>query len=503
MIEFLRQFYIQASTVGKKLGAKQKITILVVTVFSIIMIVYLMVWTGERQWSVLQSNLQPEDAQSIIEFLESEGISYKLETDGTAILVPMGTEPKLRMQVSAKGLVTGGVVGYELFDKPNIGMTDFIQKINNKRALEGELSRTIRSMEMIESARVSIVIPVASLFVTDQKPTTASIFLSLMPGQDLSIEQINSIAQLVANSVEGLKPPQVAIIDSYGNHLSKSINKNPLLAMRSDQFKIQRQYEIELKSRLDVMLAEALGPSNAIVDVSVELDFTQANTTSTTYGEPPVIRSQETEESASAVKDSIGRSGTSERITTNNEVNQEIRNTIEEFGTIKRITASVMVNGRYTEENGVQTYNDRDDAELGRIRESVISAIGMDLEGRGDVISIVPFQFDISILTDQQEKLKAQEREELYRTLAKWGAILISVLGCLLILRSIFRSLDLLLPKPKPKPAIDIEAEAIEEEISAESQRRAQMLEQVSKFTREKPQNVASLLSTWLIEEKA
>jgi len=503
MFEFFKQFTKQASAVFNKLDAKQKVVVFLVSVISVVVIVYLMAWTGERQWAVLYSNLQERDAQSIVQYLKEQEIPYQLESDGTAVLVPQGTELDMRLEIQVEGLITGGVVGYELFDEPSLGVTDFMQQVNYKRSLEGELARTIMSFEMVDYARVSIVIPKPSLFVEDKLPATASVFLQLKPNESLSSEQVNSIANLVANSVEGLRSSHVNIVDSFGADLSQVIHKDPLLEMRSDQIKIQRQYEIELKNRLEKTLTEALGPNNALVDVSVEMDFTQASTTSRLYGPAePLVRSEEREEAGGGTTDTLQQPSSNERTTTNYEVNETIRNAVEEFGTIKRVSVSVMVNGRYIrDDDGNRVYEDRTPQELQALEQSVISAVGID-QNRGDQISIVPFRFDTSVLDEQKRLLEEQQRDDMLRRVLKWTLMAIAAVAFVFVLRSIFHSLDLLLPKPKPKPAIDIEAEAIEEEISAEAQRRAQMLDQVSRFTKEKPANVASLLNTWLIEEK-
>ena len=504
MAEFFTQFTKQAGAVFKKLDAKQKLVVALVSIISIIVIVYLMAWTGERQWTVLYSNLQTEDAQAIVEYLQENDIPYQLESEGTAIMVQQGTELEMRMEVVSNGLITGGVVGYELFDTPSLGVTDFMQQVNYKRSLEGELARTIMKLEMIEFTRISIVIPKPSLFVEDEQPATASVMLQIKAGEELGSEQINSIANLVSHSVEGLKPANVSIVDSYGNDLSQVIHKDPLLEMRADQLKIQRSVELELKNRLDRTLSEAMGPNNALVDVAVEMDFTQANTTSRTYGPAePLVRSEEREETSGGATDTLEQPSTAERTTTNNELNETIRNSVETFGTLSRISVSVMVNGTFvTDAAGNLVYQDRSPAELAAIQQSVTNAIGIDL-GRGDQISIVPFRFDTSVLDLERQRLTAQQREDMLRRILQWIMMAVAAIAFVFVLRSVFHSLDLLLPKPKPKPAIDIEAEAIEEEISAEAQRRTQMLDQVSKFTKEKPSNVASLLNTWLIEEKA
>ena len=502
-MEFFIQFLKQAGSVFTKLDSKQKVVVLLISVFSVLLIVYLMAWTSERQYVVLQSNLQPIDAQKIIEYLQEQGVEYRLETEGTAILVPEGMEMDLRLEVAANGLITGGVVGYELFDRSNIGMTDFIQQVNFKRALEGELSRTIRALDMVDMAQVRIVVPRTSVFTQDQKQTTAAVLLTLKPGQTLTPEQITTIARLVAYSVEGLSPANVQISDSMGSDLSRIINKDPLMAAKSEQLRIQSTIELDYKTRIESTMSEALGPGNAIVNVSVEMDFTQMTSTSKTYDPVTIVRSEESESSVGGVRDSVGQASSTDRTITNNEMNETITNIRDDYGKIKRITVSVLVNGRYIDPTDPTIYSPRLDTELAALRVSVINAVGInEAAPRFDQVSVEDYQFDRTVFNDEAGRLRAQEQSELLQNILKW--VLMAVAGFLfvIVLRSVFRSLDLLLPKPKPKPAIDIEAEAIEEEISAEAQRRGQMLEQVSRFTKEKPANVASLLNTWLIEEK-
>ncbi|MCP4728233.1 MAG: flagellar M-ring protein FliF [bacterium] len=503
MFDFFSQFLKQASSVFKKLDAKQKVVVLIVSVVSVVVIIYLMNWTGERQWEVLFSNLQAKDAQSIIDQLEEDNVPYRLQTEGTAIEVPQGTEYELRVRIQSQGLITGGVVGYEIFDRPSLGMTDFLQQVNYKRSIEGEISKSIQSMEVINMARVYIVVPKASLFVEDEKPATASVLLTVTPGQELSSEQINTIAKVVAYSVEGLQPANVTISDSYGNNLSRAINKDPLMALRSDQLRLTRQYEMEVQNKLETLLAQAVGSTNYMVSVSVDFDFTQASSVSKTYEPTPTpVRSEERENAAGGLQDTVGQASSNERSTTNYEINEMVRNTVEEFGTVNRISVAVMVNGRQVEDpNGDMIYQPRTQQELDALEASVRSAIGFNAS-RNDLVSVADYQFDTSALEEQIDRLAAQRREEMMQRILKWTLMSVAGLAFIFVLRSVFRSLDLLLPKPKPKPAIDIEAEAIEEEISAEAQRRAQMLDQVSKFTREKPANVAGLLNTWLIEEK-
>ncbi|MFC1513495.1 flagellar basal-body MS-ring/collar protein FliF [candidate division KSB1 bacterium] len=512
MAEFLNQFFKQSKNVFGKLDSKQKLAVLVVSIFSVAVIVYLMTWTGERQWKLLHSNLRSEDVSGIIEYLKENNVPYKLETEGSAILVPQGQELELRIEVETQGLVTGGTVGYEIFDRPNIGMTDYVQQLQGKRALEGEIARTIQDLEMVDYASVTITVPKEYMYIQDQKPNEASVLLTLTAGAQLSQEQLNVIHSLVARSVEGLEAKNVQITDQYGNDLSKSINKDPLTNLKSEQLKIQASYEMEKRNKIENILTDILGPGNAKVEVTVDMDFSIVDEVSKSYPTTAesVVRSEQQESSQGTQPDSVRTPSTDERTITNYEVTEVTTNTRRPYGQVMRQTVTVLVNGRWIDPDelgyvdpgdGTSMYQPIEQPELGVIETSIKNAVGF-VEGR-DEVSVLDFQFDVTIFEDQAQLIEDEQFKENLRNIIKWFLMGVAGIAFVFVLRSVFRSLDMLLPKPKPKPAIDIEAEAIEEEISAEAQRRAQMLDQVSKFTREKPTNVASLLNSWLVEEKA
>ena len=508
MFGFLKTFIDQAKKIINRLTLQQRVIILTISVVSVLVMILLMGWTNERQFKVLYSNLDPRDASMIIERLEADGISYRLEQEDTAILVPEGTEFRLRLEMAAEGIPMMGAVGYELFDRSTIEMTDFMQKVNYKRSVEGELARTIRSMDAVQDAKVFIVTPEPRLFAEDKLEATASVKLTLMRNKELNKEHVKSLANLVAFSVEGLKPENVTIIDSYGNLLSADLNMDPLMALSASQIEQERNIESYLQRRIESQLNKLVGPDNALVRVNVEMDFRQIREQSEEYDpESQVIRSEERQEGSGAVPDSIGTASSQTGNITNYEINKVVRNITDDYGKIKRISAPVSVTGTYetqqdpTTGNDVEVYVPRSDADLQKVQDLVAASIGFD-QARGDLVEVQDFPFDRTVVAEQEKLRREEERTALVRNIIRW--ILMVVAGILFIgvLKSVFKSLDLLLPKTKPKPAIDIEAEAIEEEISAEAQRREQMLETVSKFTREKPVNVASLLNAWLTEEK-
>ncbi len=490
-MNFLRQFTRQVSSVFGKLNPKQKFVVFAVFVVSLGVIMFMMMWAGQRPYVVLFSNLTPKDAQVIREHLDEQSIPYRLETDGTAILVPQGEETGLRLEMAAQGVPSGGTgVGYELFDRPNLGLTDFIQKLNYRRALESELARTIQTMAQVQNARVHIVLPEPTLFIEDKKEPTASVILTLQSGTDLSREQIQSITKLVAFSVEGLKPRYVSIVDSYGNNLSEEVNRDPLFVMTANQLEIQRNIETELMRQVQTLLTRILGPDRSMVRVSADVDFSQVKTNSEQYNpDSQVVISEERNEGQGAIYDTLSSPSREEGTITNYAVDRINTETIHEFGRIRRLTIAVTIDTMFTEEQGTQ------------LQETIQASVGYN-PNREDLIQVTRFPFDQSVKRAEEDRLAWERREEMVGRIFRYSLLAGAALIFLIVLRSIFKSLDMLLPKPKPKPAIDIEAEAIEEEISAEAQRRAQMLEQVSRFAKEKPENVASLMSTWLLEEK-
>ena len=260
--------------------------------------------------------------------------------------------------------------------------------------------------------------------------------------------------------------------------------------MTANQIEIEGEVERRLQAEIESMLNSVMGPGRSIVRVTVDMDFKQRKTTSESYVPgSQMVRSEDRSEAAGMFADSVGTPSRQESSITNYEINKIVEEINDKYGKISRISISVTVDTGW----GPQ--------ELNNIKNSIATAIGFN-ETRGDQVQVVEFPFDTSVKQAEESRIRAEKRNELMARIIRYSLLSFAGIIFLLILRSIFKSLDLLLPKPKPKPAIDIEAEAIEEEITAEAQRRGQMLEQVSRFAREKPDNVAALLTTWLIEEK-
>ena len=292
MANSLSGYSSQLSNLLKKLPLKQKIGIGVSIILSIVALVMLVTWANKPTFGVLFSNLEAQDASKIIDKLKQQSVPYEIGEEGKAILVPKDKVYEMRLQMAGQGLPQTSVVGYEIFDKPSFGMTDFTQKINYKRALEGELEKTILQLDEVDGANVHIVMPEKALFESEQKKTTASVFLKLKDGAQLNPGAVSGVQRLVAASVEGLDPGDVTIVDSRGNLLSRKIDG--VDALTSEQYDMQNKVESYIASKAQSMLDAVLGPGNAIVRVNALLDFDQMEKTTEEYDPNSVVQNEQT-----------------------------------------------------------------------------------------------------------------------------------------------------------------------------------------------------------------
>ncbi|OPX20274.1 MAG: flagellar M-ring protein FliF, partial [Desulfobacca sp. 4484_104] len=228
---------------------------------AILALVLLVMISSRTDYAVLFSNLTQEDAGAIIGKLKAQKVPYQVDGGGTSIMVPKSQVYDLRLSLASEGLPQGGGVGFELFDKQTLGTTEFVQRLNFQRALQGELARTICRFPEIAEARVHIVTPKDSLFVEDQEEPSAAVVLKLRPGRTLSQAQLDGIINLVASSVEGLSPGQVTVVDMTGKILSKPQDALGAGRLTNAQIEYQQQVESALKAKVQSMLDKILGPN--------------------------------------------------------------------------------------------------------------------------------------------------------------------------------------------------------------------------------------------------
>ncbi len=375
--------------------------------------------------ALLYNELDQQDANAIVQKLDAQKIPYQVDANGTLIRVPSDQVGKLRMTMAADGLPKGGSIGYEIFDqKEGFGTTSFVQNINHLRALEGELARTISSMNPIQTARVHLVLPQRELFSHGTQTATASIFIKTRGGTVLSREQIAAIQHLIAASVPQLQPNQVSIVDDRGNLLARPAADGGAGGSGDSPDDMRLSFEQGQVKKIEDLLSQTLGYGKVRAQVSADLDFDRVTTNSEIFDpESQVVRStQSTTEDASnseggggstggvsvannlpsnpaqIANTSSGGAGPSNKNsrteqTINYEINKTVRSQVRESGQVKRLSVAVVVDGvTTTDDKGVSTYAPRTDEEMKKIRDLVASAVNFDAN-RGDTIQVTNMKF--------------------------------------------------------------------------------------------------------------
>lgn len=410
----------------------------------------------------LYSDLSERDSSAIVKDLEAQGIAFELRHDGSQILVPKDAALRLRMKLAEKGVPSGGNVGWEIFDKTDsLGTTSYVQNINHLRALEGELARTIRSIDRVQAVRVHLVIPERQVFQREKKDPTASIALKLRG--DLDIGQIRAIQHLVAAAVEGLKPSRVSIVDESGRLLASGEGEDPNGLVAATLQERTTAYETRLENQIESIVGSIVGPGRVRVHVAAELDFNRVTQTSDSFDpNGQVVRSTQTKEenstNASAEKgvtvanqvpggtqDQGGTtkeaSNTSEE-TVNYEISKTTRTEVLEAGRLKRISVALLVDGLYSPgASGEVTYQPRTKEDLDRIAALVRSAVGFD-EKRGDHVEVVNLRFAEGPAAVPMENQKTGiaalfdfGREDIVRFAELGSLLLMTVLVLLFVVR--------------------------------------------------------------------
>lgn len=401
----------------KALGAARLAAMAAVTAILIGFFVVVGMRVTAPTMAPLFAELSLEDSNRVVRELETQGIPYELRGDGSTILIPKDQVTRARMNLAEAGLPRGGSVGYEIFDKSDtLGTTSFVQNVNHLRALEGELARTIRSLDRVGAARVHLVIPERQLFQRDRQEPSASIVLRVR--SQLEQQQVRAIRHLVASAVRGLKPERVSIVDEQGRLLADGVAGDAGAAPMIDER--NAAYQQRLKNQLESVVSSIVGPGRARVTVAAELDYTRIQQTSDTYDpESRVVRSTQSREeqaqsdqgaqeegvtvanqlpganqtAAAAAPGNRDSNRKSEEVV-NYEISRTTRTEVIEPGRVKRLSVAVLVDGIYTKADGSDemTYAARPQEELDRIATLVRSAIGYD-EKRGDTVEVVNLRF--------------------------------------------------------------------------------------------------------------
>jgi flagellar M-ring protein FliF len=373
----------------ERVGGRRQMGILGVGLGVVLLILGLARWATSPTWVPVYSDLPLESVGDITAKLDEEAIAYRLEDGGAELQVATTDLAKARVALAKGGLPNAGRPGLELFDQPSWGMTDFTQRINYRRALEGELERTIGNMEGIETAQVHLALEENAGFRQAAQPPEASVVLKLKSGKTPSADVVEGISHLVAGSVDGIDAERVTILDQAGRLLSSPWEPGSPAAAASRELSLRSDYETYLEAKAEQIVTQIVGIGNARVQVSAEINGDRVErTTETVDPERQVLASEQRSEIIPGAEGGAGSSNVS--------ANYMNSRTVETFsgavGNVRRITAAVLVNDRIDPAvNGGQPQA-RTPEELARIQALVQSSIGLDAD-RGDVISVVSVPF--------------------------------------------------------------------------------------------------------------
>lgn len=395
----------------KGLGAARLMAMVAVTAALIGFFAFVIMRVTTPQMTTLFTDLSVEDSSAIIKDLERQAIPYEIKNDGAVVMVPKDKVTRLRMKLAEGGLPKGGGVGYEIFDKSDaLGTTSFVQNINHLRALEGELARTIRAIDRVQSARVHLVLPERPLFSREAPEPSASIVLRVRGALDA--QQVRAIRHVVASAVNGLKPNRVSIVDEAGQLLADGAADPTADGATGDERRAA--FEKRMRSQVEGIVSSIVGSGRARVQLTADFDYNKVTQTSDKFDpEGRVLRSSQTREEASSVGERDGQVTVNNELpgnqqpngggakdqskkseeTNNYEISRITKTEVTEAGRVNRISVAVLVDGSYNKnEKGDLVYAQRSKEELDRIAALVRSAIGFD-QKRGDQVEVVNLKF--------------------------------------------------------------------------------------------------------------
>lgn len=470
------------------------ITIPLLTLLALLAIAY---FATRPNYTVLYAGLSQEDMSAILTELDRQGINYKIGQDGRSILVPEEQVRDIRLQLASKGIPSKGIVGYEVFDKDSMWVSDFQNQVNFKRAVEGELARTILRISGIEDARVNIGLPQKSIFLREEEEPTASVFIKLKPGHELSTEQVKAIRNLVSASVPGLKPQRVVVVDDKGRDLTAMLEENEgFLSER--ELRLKAEFERRLEREVQRALEEVLGYGSVKVKVSADLDFTRREQREEIYDpDMTAVVSQQKKKERTTGGGVAGVPGAQANVPpgtgafagggqvlteksetiTNYEVSKREVHSVDPLIKVRRLSVGVLVDANIK------------NIDVEKIRRIVVASAGIDPQ-RGDVVAIesIPFK--------RPESVEPRRAYEDYAIIGGLLALLLVVLALLsfFALRRMFRK--------KEEALVTQEMSAFEAPQSVEEVRKkaegVEAMEAIIKIAEEHPEKVARIIKGWL-----
>ena len=449
----------------KNLSPGRLAAIAAIIIFLVSFLGYMIARMNNTEYVVLYTDLEMDGAKEIVTKLEADNVKYKLTKNGTEIQVP--AEDVNRLRVDTADIAMGSSssnVGYEIFDHTDaLGSTNFVQNVNLVRALEGELARTIRSVDNIKSARVHLVLPKREMFSREEQQPSASVVIKTVDGP-LSAKSIQAIQKLIAASVPKLDVKNVAIVDNFGNLLTKNYEDEDAMNAANNEV-LRLEQERKMSSQVQSLLERTIGAGKVRAQVNLEMDFDQVVTKEEIFDpDTQVVRSQATVTEESYNKDNenpvtvaqnipngdvvaTGNGSASQSSRTEETINYEIskivRNKVKNTGTIKRLTVAVMVDGIYEKNaEGKMVYRERTPEEMEQITNLVKSSVGYDAN-RGDIVEVENMRFvNMMPETEQVQEILIMgfTKDELIRIAEGLGVAIVAILVILLVIRPLINN---------------------------------------------------------------
>lgn len=523
----------------KELSGKKRIGLIVLISGIIVSAVLLLVYVSKPKYAPLFLDMQPEDQAKVVSMLKQQKVSYKL--DGSSILVPEGKIDELRLNVLSSGTLPSDGKGFEIFDSSNFGMTDTQTRILYQSALETELQRTIKAFDEIEYARVHLVLPESSAFVSEEQPAKASVTLKLKNNEKLGASKVKAIIALVSGSVENLDPKNVQVVDSNYNYLSENLyaDDSASVTTAGSSYDMKIKFEGDLADDIKKMLEAVYGPDKVIVKVNADLDFDSTETTSIKYDTKGIIQSQNkivennsdgtggtsgsptNENQASTpsytIPNGSGNTGsTRSEETTNYDVGHVEQKTISAPGQVKALSTSVVIDGMLT------------DGDKQSVANIVKAATGyVNNQNRQDQIDVEGMEFDTSLrdkvdsdIKDmQKQETEAKRNSNLFKLgLCGLGAIIAVLTAIILRRRKSYKNMgepempftvagnNGPIAGPIAVEANNIPAEANGQEQAAAAldeaeEKKTDIKDEIKSYANKSPDQVAEIIKTWLAED--
>ncbi|MFT4275103.1 MAG: flagellar basal-body MS-ring/collar protein FliF [Rhodopseudomonas sp.] len=527
----------------KGLGAARLMAMIAVTVALLGFFAFVIMRVSQPQMTTLYTDLSMEDSSSIIKELERQAIPYEVRNDGAILMVPRDKVTRLRMKLAEGGLPKGGGVGYEIFDKSDaLGTTSFVQNINHLRALEGELSRTIRAIDRVQAARVHLVLPERPLFAREAPEPSASIVLRVRGA--LEPQQVRAIRHLVASAVNGLKPQRVSIVDEAGQLLADgSASGEAAEGATSDERRAA--FEKRLRSQIEGIVSSVVGAGRARVQVSADFDYNKITQTSDKFDpEGRVLRSSQTREESAATSAADGQVTVNNELPGNNqgqtagprdvskkseetnnyEISRTTKTEVTEAGRVNRLSVAVLVDGIYTpNDKGELVYAERPKEQLDRIATLVRSAIGFE-QKRGDQVEVVNLKFAEA---PQIEKLPEPAgllgmfqftKDDIMNMIQLGVMFLLGLVVLFMVIRPLMKRILAADPTPETSGGLPALADGTVPQIGADGQPgapnmidiaqvqgqvHAQSVHRVGELAERNPNETAAIVRQWLAEPAA